>query len=120
MDPTLFLIGLAILLVLVNAGMSFLPRKSKVGNVVVSFVPPSSIPLSSSSNDISPKLDAHIISSNQKISLLFSRVEKMERDIQALFEQLGITSTQPPSDENPPSDATWLETPPIRKRRKKA
>lgn len=118
MDTTLLLVGLAILLALANAGLSFLPRKSKVGNVVVSFVPPSAIPLSSASLDVHPKLDAHIASSTQKISLLFSRVEKMERDIQQLFEQLGLPLSDANSGEPHPVDSAWLETAPIRKRRK--
>ena len=118
MDPTLILVGLVVLLALANAGLSFLPRKSRTGNVVVSFVPPASAPLSHVASDVHPKLDAHILSSNQKISLLFSRVEKMERDIQQVFEQLGLPVSDTNSDETNPSDSTWIETVPIRKRRK--
>ncbi len=120
MDATLILFGLVLFLLLANAGLSLLPRKSKAGNVVVSFVPPSAIPVSPSPGETSPKLDAHILSSNQKISLLFSRVEKMEQDIQQLFEHLGLSLSSVKSDNLSSADATWLETVPIRKRRKKS
>lgn len=118
MDFTLLLLGFVVLLALANAGISFLPRKAKMGNVVVSFIPPSNASLSPSLSETTPNFNAHISSSNQKIALLFSRVEKMERDIQQLFEQIGVSSTPPSFKENTSSDATWLETIPIRKRRK--
>ncbi len=111
MVDTLILVFLVILLALANAGLALLPRKGKSGNVSVTFLSPSAAPLASSSSDA--KLDAHISSTNQKISQLFSRVEKMEHTIASLMEKTGAENNN-----DTPSDATWIETVPIRKRRK--
>lgn len=110
MAETLLLVGLLIFLGLANAGLSLLPRKRKSGNVSVTFIPPSAAPSASSDG----KLDAHISSTNQKISQLFSRMEKLERDVQSLFEK----SRAADDSTSVPADATWIETVPTRKRRK--
>ncbi|MBM3282423.1 MAG: hypothetical protein FJY86_03745 [Candidatus Diapherotrites archaeon] len=120
MDSTLILFGLVILLALANAGLSFLPRKSRSGNVVVSFVPPSTVPIAAVEAQTHPKLDAHILSSNQKISLLFSRVEKVEKDVENLFQHLGLNpASEFVDDKNTNNDSTWVQTPPVRVVRKK-
>ncbi len=109
MVEPLLLVGVIILLALANAGLSFLPRKAKSGNVSVTFIPPSAIPSESSSDG---KLDAHISSSNQKIALLFARLEKLEHDVQSLLQNAHAANSPAPVD------ATWIETVPARKRRK--
>ncbi len=111
MVETIILVALAILLALANAGLALLPRKGKSGQVSVTFLPPSAAPLASSSSDA--KLDAHISSSNQKISQLFLRVEKIEHSLKSFTEQTGMENNT-----NTPSDATWIQTVPFRKRRK--
>lgn len=110
MAITFILLGFIVLLVLADAILSLLPRKGKSGNVSVTFLPPSATPFTSSSSDA--KLDAHISSTNQKISQLFFRMEKIEHALHALVEQAGVDNM------TAPSDATWLETIPVRKRRK--
>lgn len=120
MDATLILVGLVIFLFLANAVLSLLPRKSRSGNVVVSFVPPSAVPVSNTEIQSHPKLDAHILSSNQKITLLFSRVEKLEKDMDNLFQHLGLNpASEFVDDKNNNNESTWINVQPARVVRKK-
>jgi len=111
MSLTLLLVGGIILLALGNVALSLLPRKSPQSDVKVSFIPPSAAPLSTSSSDA--KLDAHISSTSQKFSLLFSRMEKVEHSLMDISAKL--------SGDNSPSrsDETWIQTVPVRKKRKR-
>ncbi len=111
MSLTLLLIGGIILLALGNAALSLLPRKSPQTSVKVSFIPPSAAPLSTSSSDA--KLDAHISSTSQKFSLLFSRVEKVEHSLLEISTKLSGNNSSSPSVE------TWIQTVPARKKRKR-
>lgn len=112
MSLTLFLVGGIILLALGNAALSLLPRKSSQTSVKVSFIPPSAAPLSSASSDA--KLDAHISSTSQKFSLLFSRMESVEHALEELSQKM--SGNQTPSS---PAPETWIQTVPVRKKRKR-
>lgn len=111
MSLTLLLIGGIILLALGNAALSLLPRKSPQTSVKVSFIPPSAAPLASASSDA--KLDAHISSTSQKFSLLFSRMEKVEHTLLEISKNISGSGAPAPSDE------TWIQTVPVRKKRKR-
>ncbi len=98
---TFVIIGLALVLGGANWFLSRLPRKEGVN---ISFIPPSNAPEISSSFE--SKIDAHIQSTNQKISMLFSRIELVERD---LLHVKSRASTDAQS---------WMETVPVRKRKR--
>lgn len=100
---TLGLIALAGLLLAANGIVSLFPKRTGVN---VTFIPPS--PSVESAPGSETKLDAHIQSTNHKISALFGRVEALEKSLQAILAR-----------DAPVKDQTWLQTAPVRSAKKK-
>lgn len=101
---TLGLIALAGLLLAANGIVSLFPKK---GSVKVTFIPPT--PASIAAPGSQNKLDAHIQSTNHKISALFGRVEALEKSLQTMLAR-----------DAPAKDQTWLQTVPVRTVKKKS
>lgn len=96
---TIALVVGVLLLVGLNVLASILPRKQKVQ---VTFIPPSAVPVNNP--ELPVRNEGALAAINTKIAQLFSRVEDLELRMQSM--------------ESPAVSEEWIETVPVRKRKK--
>ncbi len=114
-DATWFLLGVALILIILNFVVHLLKR-SGASTVRVAFIPPRE-QVGGASPEIASKFDAHISSTNQKISQLHARLVAVESALLRVQEYFTLSSSE--KNERIPSETKFIETSPVVARSRK-
>lgn len=107
-DATWFLLGIAVLLIVLNF-IAHRMRKNANSTVRVAFIPPRVE--GGSSPELSSKLDAHVTSTNQKLSQLHERLVAVENALLRL--QDFFVTTKDVEKDLVPSEIEIIDSPAV-------
>ena len=115
-DATWFLLGVALILIVLNFFVHLLKRTNAASNVRVAFIPPRAQG-ENASPELASKYDAHISSTNQKLSQLHARLVAVESALLRMQEYFSLSSSA--ENDNALPQTEIIQTTPVVARSRK-
>jgi hypothetical protein len=109
-DATWFLLGVALILIVLNFFAHLLRKGNASPSVRVAFIPPREQE-GNASPEFASRLDAHVASTNQKISQLHERLVAVESALLHVQEYFSLSASN--AEKNIPRETQIIESSPV-------